>query len=542
MEQRALRLTELSHGAGCGCKIAPDRLGEVLRSVPASRDPDLLIGRELADDAAVYRIGPDQAIVHTADFFTPIVDDPYDFGRIAAANALSDVYAMGGRPLLALNLVAFPLDELGPEVLGRILAGGQAVVEEAGAVIGGGHSIEDREPKYGLAVTGLVDPARMLANSGARPGDVLVLTKPLGAGLVSTAAKRDRADAGLIARAVEVMTTLNAAASAQAVAAGASAATDVTGFGLVGHAHELALASGVSVRIDAAAVPCIDGALELAADPDCIAGGTRRNARHAAAFTSFGDRVDPLSRGPLRRRDDVGRIADRRRGQPGGRDRGPGDRRGAGRRPGHDRGRIARPVNAPDELAPGLWSWARRHPEWHPGEFGAEVVSFLARGGEGDGETLLIDPLLGGGEDPAWELIEAQAGERIRVLITITYHVRSAESVRDRFGDRVPVTIHGHEAVAKRLASTAGFEAFAAGDRLPAGVTAHPVGRPRRFETPLLLPSQRALVFGDALVGTADGPRIWAQERIDERVAALQPRSGSGPRSNRCSSSTSTAC
>ena len=261
--------------------------------MPASRDPDLLIGRELADDAAVYRIGPDQAIVHTADFFTPIVDDPYDFGRIAAANALSDVYAMGGRPLLALNLVAFPLDELGPEVLGLILAGGQAVVEEAGAVIGGGHSIEDPEPKYGLAVTGLVDPARMLANSGARPGDVLVLTKPLGAGLVSTAAKRDRADTGLIARAVEVMTTLNAAASAQAVAAGASAATDVTGFGLVGHAHELALASGVSVRIDAAAVPCIDGALELAADPDCIAGGTRRNARHAAAFTSLGDRVDP---------------------------------------------------------------------------------------------------------------------------------------------------------------------------------------------------------------------------------------------------------
>ena len=175
-------------------------------------------------------------------------------------------------------------------------------------------------------------------------------------------------------------------------------------------------------------------------------------------------------------------------------------------------------MNAPDELAPGLWSWARRHPEWHPGEFGAEVVSFLTRGGEGDAETLLSDPLLGGGEAPAWELIEAQAGARIRVLITITDHVRSAEPVRDRFGDRVPVTIHGHQAVAKRLASTAGFEAFAAGDRLPAGVTAHPVGRPRRFETPLLLPSQRALVFGDALVGTADGPRIWAQERIDERV------------------------
>jgi glyoxylase-like metal-dependent hydrolase (beta-lactamase superfamily II) len=175
-------------------------------------------------------------------------------------------------------------------------------------------------------------------------------------------------------------------------------------------------------------------------------------------------------------------------------------------------------VDAPDELAAGLWSWARRHPEWHPGEFGAEVVSFLARGGEDGAEALLIDPLLAGDDDPAWRLIEAQAGERIRVLITITYHVRSAERVRDRFGSSVPVTIHGHEAVAKRLSSTAGFEAFAAGDRLPAGVTAHPIGRPRRLETPLLLPAQRALVFGDALVGTADGPRIWAQERIDERV------------------------
>ena len=173
---------------------------------------------------------------------------------------------------------------------------------------------------------------------------------------------------------------------------------------------------------------------------------------------------------------------------------------------------------ATDELAPGLWSWARRHPEWHPGEFGAEVVSFLARAGEHGEETLLIDPLLIGEDDPAWELIGSVAGERIRVLITITYHVRSAEVVRDRFAGVRPVTIHGHPAIAKRLGSTAGFEPFAAGDPLPAGVSAHPIGKPRRFETPLLLPSHRALAFGDAVVGTAQGPRIWAQEKIDERV------------------------
>ncbi len=290
-----VRLTELSHGAGCGCKIAPDRLAEVLASFPAESDPDLLVGSESSDDAAVYRIGERQAIVHTADFFTPIVDDPYDFGRIAATNALSDVYAMGGRPLVALNLVAFSLDDLGGEILERILRGGRDVVNAAGAVIGGGHSIEDAEPKYGLAVTGLVDPALMLTNAGGRPGDALVLTKPLGAGLVATATKRQIADAELIERAIAVMTTLNDAASAAAVAAAASAATDVTGFGLVGHAHELAMASGVAAEIDSAAVPAIEGVLALAEDGNAVAGGTKRNARHAAAFTSFAESV-PESR------------------------------------------------------------------------------------------------------------------------------------------------------------------------------------------------------------------------------------------------------
>lgn len=167
-----------------------------------------------------------------------------------------------------------------------------------------------------------------------------------------------------------------------------------------------------------------------------------------------------------------------------------------------------------EEIAPGLWRWARRHPEWHPGEFGAEVVAFMAATPD---ETLLIDPLLDGEGDPAWNLIEAAAGP-VRVLITITYHVRSAEAVRDRLGPEREVTIHGHPAVAKRLASTDGFEPFAPGDELPAGVTAHAIGKPRRHESPLHLPSHRALVFGDAVVGTAEGPRIWAMERIDERV------------------------
>ena len=287
----APRLTELSHGAGCGCKIAPDRLAEVLSAFPATEDPNLLVGSESSDDAAVYRIGPSQAIVHTADFFTPIVDDPFDFGRIAATNALSDVYAMGARPLVAINLVAFDLDELGSEVLSQILAGGRDAVAKAGAVVGGGHSITDPEPKYGLAVTGLVDPERMLTNAGGRAGDSLVLTKPLGAGIVATATKRGIATPAIVERAVAVMTTLNREASEAAVDARASAATDVTGFGLLGHAHELAAASGVSIEIHAEAVPAIEGALELAEGGDSIAGGTRRNLRHAGRFTFFAESV-----------------------------------------------------------------------------------------------------------------------------------------------------------------------------------------------------------------------------------------------------------
>jgi selenide,water dikinase len=280
-------LTSLAHGAGCGCKLGPADLLPIVRDLPAQDDPALLVGSATADDAGVYRLGDGVALVQTVDFFTPIVDDPYDFGRIAAANALSDVYAMGGRPLTALNLVAFPLERLGAEVLGAILPGGLDVCAEAGAVVVGGHSIDDPEPKFGLAVTGLVDPDALLTNAGARPGDVLVLTKPLGVGAISTAWKRGACPAGLLEDAVETMVGLNADAATAAVAAAAHAATDVTGFGLLGHLHSLARASGVAAEVDAASVPAIAGVDRLLAGEDAVSGGSRRNRAYADGFTRW---------------------------------------------------------------------------------------------------------------------------------------------------------------------------------------------------------------------------------------------------------------
>jgi selenide,water dikinase len=289
----AVPLTSLSHGAGCGCKLPAAALLPIVRDLPAATAPELLVGSATADDAAVWRVSDELALVQTVDFFTPVVDDPYDFGRIAAANALSDVYAMGGRPLTAMNLVAWPLDQLGPEPLAEVLRGGLDVVRSAGAEVVGGHSIDDPEPKYGLAVTGAVHPDRMVTNAGGRPGDALVLTKPLGGGAVVTARKRGEADDALLAAAVEVMATLNAEASVAAVAAGASAMTDVTGFGLLGHLHSLARESGVAAEIDAAAVPAIDGVDALLADDRGVSGGSRRNREYAAAFATFADAVEP---------------------------------------------------------------------------------------------------------------------------------------------------------------------------------------------------------------------------------------------------------
>jgi selenide,water dikinase len=256
----------------------------------------VLVGTATGDDAAVVRLTDEIALVQTTDFFTPLVDDPYDFGRIAAANALSDVYAMGGTPVSALNLVAFPLETLGTEVLGRILQGGLDVLTAAGASLVGGHSIEDAEPKYGMAVTGTVHPERYVSNAGGRPGDVVVLTKPLGVGAIVAARRRDRCDDALLARAVDVMTTLNAGASAAAVAAGAHAMTDVTGFGLLGHLHNLGRESGVAAELDAAAVPAIDGVEALLRSDDGVNGGSRRNAAWAAEFATFADGVEEWRR------------------------------------------------------------------------------------------------------------------------------------------------------------------------------------------------------------------------------------------------------
>src|SRR4051794_32672020 len=219
-DDMAVALTSLSHGAGCGCKISATDLRPTVAALPRSTDPRVLVGSETADDAGVFRSTDDLALVQTVDFFTPIVDDPYAFGRIAATNALSDVYAMGATPVTCLNLVAYPIEQLGPELLGEILRGGAEAAAEAGASVVGGHSIDDPKPKYGMAVTGTAHPERLLTNAGGRAGDALVLTKPLGAGAVATAVKRGHASVELVERAIEVMTTLNATASRQALAAG----------------------------------------------------------------------------------------------------------------------------------------------------------------------------------------------------------------------------------------------------------------------------------------------------------------------------------
>jgi selenide, water dikinase len=290
-------LTTLSHGAGCACKLPAAEVHALLAELPRPDDPNVLVGSDTADDAAVYRVSDSLAIVSTADFFTPIVDDPYDFGRIAATNALSDVYAMGGTPVTALNLVAFPLADLGGEVLREILRGGSDAAAAAGVAVVGGHSIDDPEPKYGMAVTGTVAPDGVVRNSTARDGDALFLTKPVGGGLATTALKRGLASGELIEDTVSVMTTLNRDAASAAIALGASAMTDVTGFGLLGHLYELALASGVSVSLDSAAVPAIPGVLDLLAlDEPPIAGGTRRNREWVEEFVSWSDAVDEASR------------------------------------------------------------------------------------------------------------------------------------------------------------------------------------------------------------------------------------------------------
>lgn len=259
--------------------------------LPASADPALLVGLDPADDAAVYKLTEELALVQTLDFFTPIVDDPRDFGRIAAANALSDVYAMGARPVLALNIVAFSLESLGNEILAEILTGGAEIAAEAGVALGGGHSIDDPEPKYGMTVSGLVHTDEILTVAGAQAGDELYLTKPVGGGLITTAAKRGIVESTWLPTAVTAMTSLNAGAATAARSCGAHALTDVTGFGLLGHLHEVCESSGVAAEIEAAAVPALPGALQLAASGRAEAGGSTRNAADAERFTAWSEGV-----------------------------------------------------------------------------------------------------------------------------------------------------------------------------------------------------------------------------------------------------------
>jgi selenide, water dikinase len=263
--------------------------------VPVATDPRILVDAATRDDAAVFRLSADRAIVATVDFFTPIVDDPYDFGRIAAANAFSDIYAMGATPLVALNLVGWPRDVIPYDVLGEVLRGGADVARAAQAFVLGGHSIDDPEPKYGMAVVGEVHPDRVVTNAGARPGDVLVLTKPIGTGVLTTALKRDLLSEAELASAVAVMTTLNAAAARAMLAVGVHAATDVTGFGLLGHLHSLLEASGAAAEVTARAVPLLPHAHDMAAR-GAVPGGTQRNRTSLADAVSFSAGVDETTR------------------------------------------------------------------------------------------------------------------------------------------------------------------------------------------------------------------------------------------------------
>ena len=282
-----VRLTQYAHGGGCACKIPPGELEDVVADLvkgTSTETSDLLVGLATGDDAAAVRVDGDIAVLATADFFTPVVDDAYDWGRIAAANALSDIYAMGGRPLVAINLLAWPRDTLPFELTREVLRGGLDIAREAGCHVAGGHSIDDPEPKYGMAVTGIAHPDRLLRNDAAAPGLPISLTKPIGLGVLNN---RHKATGEIFAEAIAVMTRLNRDAARDALAAGVRAATDVTGFGLLGHLHKMARASDVTAVIDVAKVPYVDAARESAAD-GYVSGGTRRNLDWVRPFLDPG--------------------------------------------------------------------------------------------------------------------------------------------------------------------------------------------------------------------------------------------------------------
>lgn len=289
-ELHSVRLTHFTHGMGCACKLRPQLLEQVLRNVPVIPCADLLVGPETSDDAAVYRLNDETALVETLDFFTPIVDDPYQFGAIAAANALSDVYAMGARPLFALNIAAFPSNRLPMSVLEAILHGASDKAAEAGIPIVGGHTVDDTEPKFGLAVTGVVHPDKILTNKGAREGDILILTKPLGTGIISTAVKQGVASGESAREAASAMARLNKIAAETMALFPVHACTDITGFGLLGHLREMADGAGMSFVVHSGNVPFLQGALQLA-QAGIIPGGTKDNLNHVSAVTRFSENV-----------------------------------------------------------------------------------------------------------------------------------------------------------------------------------------------------------------------------------------------------------
>jgi cysteine desulfurase NifS/selenium donor protein len=290
-----VKLTQYTHGLGCACKLRPQVLEQVLERLPKPLDSNVLVGADTSDDAAVYRVDDKTAIVQTVDFFTPVVDDPFQFGAIAAANSLSDIYAMGARPVFALSVVGFPSNRLPVEVLKEILSGAISKTDEAGITIIGGHTVDDNEPKFGLAVSGLADPGRIVTNRGSMPGDVLVLTKPLGTGILSTALKRGLLDGDQTARLVEVMAGLNRDAADAMQKTGVNACTDVTGFGLLGHLREMMDSSGTSAVISAGEVPLLSGALRLATS-GVIPGGTVNNREYTAPAVSYEDAVPEVLR------------------------------------------------------------------------------------------------------------------------------------------------------------------------------------------------------------------------------------------------------
>jgi len=299
MDAPKIKLTSFSHGGGCGCKIAPGLLSEILKnSAHLPLPKDLLVGIATSDDAAVYKLNADQALIATTDFFMPIVDDPYDFGRIAAANAISDVYAMGGKPIMALALVGMPIDKLSPEVIGRILAGGESICSEAGIPIAGGHSIDSVEPIYGLVVLGLVHPDQVKKNSDAKAGDKLVLGKPLGVGILAAAVKKDKIDAEGYRELIANTTRLNTPGALLSGLDGVHALTDVTGFGLLGHALELCRGAGLTARLSMRDVPLLPRVKAMVAE-GFVTGASGRNWASYGRDVELGPDITPVDKALL---------------------------------------------------------------------------------------------------------------------------------------------------------------------------------------------------------------------------------------------------